>query len=423
MPENLSRFDEESSNFVTRSELLLRVRIKFVKPLDSTKSFEELSDQTNVSVQTLRRLFGKIKSSHKTNRSTLSMLCQYIGQKDWDTFRLSLQSTGQLSKEDKSVIDAMELFFKNGEKYKEEYHQSTTTVGTLNEYTRYVYKSVDHFKYFYEKYYENEWAVEYFLAWVPNYNLFGTPVLRQAMEVLLKRTSVNHVKLSQTNLLCFGAFMASDKAEFSRHFKTLSGIYEAYQADGDYMPYHEMRYTTVQLMDAKTKPNLIIRNYLKYLEEQNLSSDHKQELLVFLANTLIWLRLYDEGFELLQQAKSFYEPLQKKMEKSYVHYFGMNLAFLKVSFALLHKAVDKPLPPKFEMESSDFTDEADLLYREYTKGLYLVYSILLVKSIAKKQSLMKELSEVIEKTHYTRLYKILSDLDTDFSNYSEVTFS
>ncbi|MHA6697259.1 hypothetical protein [Chryseobacterium sp. A321] len=419
MPENLSQIAEESSISVSKSELLSRVRIKYVKPLDSVKSFDELSELTQVSPQTLRRLFGKIKSSHKTNRSTLSMLCQYIGYKDWDSFCLSLGSTESVSKEDKDIIDAMEIFFKNGEKYQDGYHQNTTIVGTLNEYTHYIYKSLDHFKYFYEKYRDNPWVVEYILAWVPNYNLFGTPYVRQAMEDLVRSTKVNHVKLSQTNLLCFGALMANDDAEFSRHFKTISSIYEAYQADGDYMPYHEMRYTTVQLMDGKSDPNLIIKAYLRNLEGQNLSSSHKQELLVFFANTLIWLRLYEEGFELLQEAKYFYKPLQEKIEKSYVHYFGMNFAFLKVSFALLYKALDKPLPPQFEIEYTDFTDQADLLYHRYTKGLYLVYRILLAKSTTQKKSLMIELSQVIEKTHYTRLYNILRDLDPDFSRYTK----
>ena len=50
---------------LVKNELKSLVRTKFAKPLNSQKSFEELSELTKLSAQTLRRFFGKIEHKVK----------------------------------------------------------------------------------------------------------------------------------------------------------------------------------------------------------------------------------------------------------------------------------------------------------------------------------------------------------------------
>ena len=50
----------EANSEPAKNKLKSLIRTKFAKPLNSQKSFEELSELTNLSSQTLRRFFGKM---------------------------------------------------------------------------------------------------------------------------------------------------------------------------------------------------------------------------------------------------------------------------------------------------------------------------------------------------------------------------
>ena len=50
----------EANSEPAKNKLKSLIRTKFAKPLNSKKSFEELSELTNLSSQTLRRFFGKM---------------------------------------------------------------------------------------------------------------------------------------------------------------------------------------------------------------------------------------------------------------------------------------------------------------------------------------------------------------------------
>ncbi len=400
----------------------LKISLKntFSKPLNSIKSFEELAHETNVSSQTLRRFFGKIDKEKEISRTSLSLLCKYVGYNDWDNFLKNYDTQICLSDSDKLFIENMSVFFRNGEKYNINYHQNTLTADTLNDYAKIIYKSKENIEYFYQLYHKNNWATDYILAWIPNYNFFGQNWYRKILLDKSKRTNVAHVKLSQTNFLFFGTFLTKENVDFTPEIEKSKAYYSEYKKHFLYMPYHEMRFCTVLLMEAKrlNNPEIFqktLDEYLQNLEAQNFEKLHYQEMIILLCNMLIWLQEYETAYDLLKKVKSFLNNY-KKTQKAF-HYYGMNMVFVKTTFALAYIANHNKNIDDFEVTHYEFNDFTDLLYHDYVRILFYAKTILEKNSIKQKQLIFNDLKVFVIKSGYTKIYDVLKDLDPLFSEY------
>ena len=404
---------------VAKNKLRSLVRTKFAKPLNSQKSFEELADLTNVSTQTLRRFFGKIEQKNKTSTTILSLLSKFVGSQDWATFLQQIQSDSKISERDKIAIENMSVFFKNGEKYNTDYFQQTNTVDTLNDYAKTIYTNRENFEYFYKLYKDNDWARDYILAWIPNYNFYGQDWFRKVLIDSTQKTKISHVKLSQTNFLYLGAFLSESEFDFAENFERLENYYSICKKDFGYLPYHEMRFCTIRLIEAKRKNEpieTIILEYLQNLKLQNYPEANYQELLIFFCNTLFWLQEYKSAYEILKSIKTYVKYWEKTNKLETLHYYGLNLAFVKITFSLIFLANGKEITD-FTIEHKDFNDNAHLLYHDYIQVMYLSKCILSAKGLKHKKKLFPDLKKVVDKTNYSRIYRIIEDLDSDYHKY------
>ena len=407
-----------------KEQLKLAVKDRFGKPLNSVKSFEELSENTHLSVQTLRRFFGKIDLNKKVGLTSLSLLCKYVGFEDWQTFSSYITQLESISDKDKSYIENMSVFFENGERYHIDYHQNTMMVDTLNDYAKVIYSSRENFQFFYSLYQNNNWSSDYFLAWLPNYNYFGEDWCRQILRDRLRKTTNTLVKLALNNFLFFGSFLSKQEGWSDFEIIGLNEIYKKYRENYSYMPYHEMRYHTVLLIVEKKTDNevefqRIVNSYLEGLENSGLAETNQQELLIFFCNTLLWLQEYQLAYRYLQKAKPFLKLLllQEKEQKA-MHFFGINMVFVKTTFALAWAANQDLRTSDFELKDSDFKDITGLLYNDYIKIMYIAKCIISERGVAKKRILFQDLEALVAKTNYVKIYDVLKDLDAEFSKYS-----
>lgn len=406
----------EANSEPAKNKLKSLIRTKFAKPLNSQKSFEELADLTNLSSQTLRRFFGKIEQHNKTSTTTLSLLSKFVGFQDWTTFLQELQNANKISERDKVAIENMSVFFKNGEKYNTDYFQETNTVDTLNDYAKIIYANKQNVEYFYKLYHENNWVTDYILAWIPNYNFYGQNWFRKILFDKSQKTKISHVKLSQTNFLHLGAFLSNSNFDFDENFSRLQNYYLEYKKDFVYMPYHEMRFCTICLIEAKRKNEpveKIIFDYIECLKSRKFSPENFQELLIFFCNTLFWLEEFEIAFQIINEAKSY---LKKSNKPNSFHYFGINKAFVKTTFALIYLANKKEIN-EFDFQNDDFNDYADLLYHDYIQIMYLAKSILSQKGSENKKSIFAQLEKIVQKTNYTKIYDLLERLDSEYPKY------
>lgn len=409
------------SNSEQKNKLKFLVRSKFAKPLNSQKSFEELSELTNLSSQTLRRFFGKIEQHNNTTTTTLSLLSKFVGYQDWSSFLQDFHNENKISERVKIAIENMNVFFRNGEKYNTDYFQETNTVDTLNDYAKIIYASKENLEYFYKLYQNNNWATDYILGWIPNYNYYGQDWFRKILLDKSEKTKISHVKLSQTNFLHFGAFLSNCDFDFEENFSRLQNYYSDYKKDFDYMPYHEMRFCTIRLIEAKRKNEpitKIIWEYLECLKSQNYTKTNFHEILIFFCNSLFWLQEFEIAFGIINEAKTYLKDLMKQNKQNSFHYFGINRAFVKTTFALIYIANNQEIKD-FEIKNEDFNDYADLLYHEYIQIMYLSKCILSENRLEHKKKLFANLKAIVEKTNYTKIYTILEILDLEYPKYCD----
>ncbi|MDO5510142.1 MAG: hypothetical protein Q4F57_05560 [Weeksellaceae bacterium] len=398
------------------------MKTEFAKPLNSQKSFEELADLTLLSSQTLRRFFGKIEQHNRTSTTTLSLLSRFVGYQDWNQFLQYHTNEKSISVKDKTAIENMAVFFTNGEKYNTDYFQKTITVDTLNDYARVIYAKQENVQYFYQLYCKNNWATDYILSWIPNYNYYGKRWFREILQDKMLRTEKAHVRLAQGNFIHFGAWLSEDRDfDYTASYDRLKIFYKAYKKEFDYMPYHEMRFCTISLIEAKRNGKPVektVATYLKTLREKGFSAEGNLELLTFYCNTLFWLQEYEIAYQIIQEIKPTYNNFQNDDAKDFLHYFGVNRAFVKITFALVYLANDNLDVGDFELQHGDFNDEADFLFHDYMQVMYLVQCILYENGLQNKKKLFADLKSGIELTHYTRIYRILEELDPVYSQYA-----
>ena len=120
----------------------------------------------------------------------------------------------------------------------------------------------------------------------------------------------------------------------------------------------------------------------------------------------------------LKKAKLFIKLYPARtVEQNSMHFFGINLVFIKTTFLLAWSANQDSDTGDFELKNSDFDDITDLLYNDYIKLMYLAKCIITENGLAKKKFLFQELKLLVEKTNYSKIYNLLEDLDSDFSKY------
>lgn len=402
--------------------LIKEVRAKFGKPLNSVKSFEELGEITRLSSQTLRRFFGKIDKEKKVSVSTLSLICNFLGYKDWNHYLEKFEELNKISLEDKLFIENMECFFRSGASYNDEYQQKTMITDTMNDYAKVIYKSKGTILYFYEFYKNNNWATNYVFAWLPNYNYFGQDWFREILEDRIQQTNVPSTKLALCNFLIFGDFLTNGNVNKTLIFNDLHQYYQEYKSNSSYSPYHEMRYHSILLIEAKSNADQqkfedILENYLDDLNAAGLSEFHYHEMIIAFCNTLLWLQENELAYHLLEPLKNFIATYDQSCKKqSPVHFLGINMAFVKTTFALTW--VTNQLEFPLDIKPKEFKDTASLLYNDYIRIQYLATCIISAKTTLKKKLIFKDLQELVLKTGYVKVYDILSGTDPMFQNCS-----
>jgi len=58
----------------------------FEKVVTSMADLEQLAEQVPISLQTLRRFYGKIDKDKKLSTTSLNRICAYIRVPDWESF-------------------------------------------------------------------------------------------------------------------------------------------------------------------------------------------------------------------------------------------------------------------------------------------------------------------------------------------------
>lgn len=388
----------------TKAILSLQEKVKnrFNSPVGSLKSFHQLALETGLSVQTLRRFFGKISGGNSLSYSTLSLLAKYCGYLDWEHFYKDyFENTESNLEKDKEYIRNMSVFFEAGQKHDIDYYRDTAITDTLNGYAKIIYKSEDTLVYFHHQYSQNNWATDYIYAWIPNYNLFAQDYYRKIIRQKADLTTNPIVRLSQLNFLLFGDFLSCGNVKYTPTESEWERTYNNYRKLHFYMPFHEMRYTSLKLIRAFGNEDFseykqILENYLLELKEKVNTDFQMQELKLFLANTIILLGDISAAYKLIEEF-----PLDGLHDVTdSLHYYGVNTSFAMNTINLIN--VLKHNKIFIDLEAAP--DENDFLYHDYNAHFQNIISCHLNKG---NNSLKQDTFTLIQKTNY----RVFSDVE------------
>ena len=186
----------------------------------------------------------------------------------------------------------MSVLFEAGQKHDIDYYRDTAITDALNGYAKIIYKSEDTLVFFHHQYSQNNWATDYIYAWIPNYNLFAQDYYRKVIRNKAGSTTNPIVRLSQLNFLLFGDFLSCGNVKCTPTESEWEKSNNDYRKLRIYMSFHEMRYTSLKLIRAFRNAHLneynqTLGNYLLDLKENVTSDFQRQELKLFLANTVL----------------------------------------------------------------------------------------------------------------------------------------
>ncbi|MBF5027141.1 hypothetical protein [Planobacterium oryzisoli] len=372
-----------------------KVKSRFNSPVGSLKSLQQLALDTGLSVQTLRRFFGKISGGNSLSYSTLSLLAKYCGYLDWEHFYKDYsENTESNLEKDMEYIRNMSVFFEAGQKHDIDYYRDTAITDTFNGYAKIIYKSKDTLVYFHHQYSQNNWATDYIYAWIPNYNLFAQDYYRKIIRQKADSTTNPIVRLSQLNFLLLGDFLSCGNVKYKPTESEWEKTYNDYRKLRIFMPFHEMRYTSLKLIRAFENGdfkeyNQLLEKYLLELKENVNSDFQRQELKLFLANTIILFGDISAAYKLIEE---FHLDGLHDVTNS-LHYYGINRSFVMDTINLINVLKHN----KIFIDVEAVPDENDFLYHDYNKHLECIIS-----SFASKASgfLDENTTSLVQKTNY-----------------------
>jgi len=208
--------------------------------VSTTKGLENLAINIGISKNSLRRFLGKIKNESLLRNSTLNLISERLGYKSFRDFC-------ENSNSDKPTMD-FELL--------DIYYGSVKGKGTsLNEnrfqkanyyFAQKILSNPIDLKEFVKRFFENEEALEYVVAWHPSYGHIAQENYQDALLKLAKISSKAHVKVFAYAFIYFGKFMSEQlKIDEADHLMKMieKSVIKMRKESGEFMVFPEARYS------------------------------------------------------------------------------------------------------------------------------------------------------------------------------------
>lgn len=189
----------------------------YFSTFSTTKGLETLAANIGISKNSMRRFLGKIQDNTKLRDSTLSLIAQRLGYKDYRDFCNS-------ASREKYTLDFELLDIYYGIVKGQGTSLNETRFQIANYYfAEKIISDPQNLKEFVKRFAQNEEALEYVLAWHPSYENVAHKHYQEALFNFAKITSKSHVKVFAIAFVYFGKFM-SENLDVEESAKILAQI-------------------------------------------------------------------------------------------------------------------------------------------------------------------------------------------------------
>ena len=174
----------------------------YFSTISTTKGLEALAVNIGISKNSMRRFLGKIQDNTKLRDSTLSLIAQRLGYKDYRDY---CNSVGR----EKYTLDFELLDIYYGIVKGQGTSLNETRFQNANYYfAEKIISDPQNLKEFVKRFAQNEEALEYVLAWHPSYEKVAYKHYQDALLNLAKFSSKAQIKVFALAFVYFGKFMS-----------------------------------------------------------------------------------------------------------------------------------------------------------------------------------------------------------------------
>ena len=280
----------------------------FGKVVTSVADFEQLAEQVRLSLQSLRRFYGKIDKDKKLSTSSLNRICDYIGMSDWESF---CKEAVVQNLDFRSIINA---FYDTVARSDASFFDARLR-DTHEAYAEIILQDIPYAYTFLKRYRSYPKITQSLYPWFPYYDRMAQSDYIQLIESYLKTQPLDHLMVCQNSFLAYGAFcslgMENGKNAVEKYTKEadkyIESVWQEYP--DSFFHYPETRYTIAKVAQAYLNHNE--QEAIRIAEaalERNLRAKplyvfdeyfQTPDILVSkLCNALIWMGKIDFAIEI-----------------------------------------------------------------------------------------------------------------------------
>ncbi|WP_277012671.1 hypothetical protein [Capnocytophaga granulosa] len=171
----------------------------FGKVVTSVADFEQLAEQVRLSLQSLRRFYGKIDKDKELSTSSLNLICAYIGVPDWESF---CKGAVVQNLDSHRIINTFydTVAFSNASFF------DARLRDTDEAYAEIILQDIPYAYTFLERYRSYPKITQSLYPWFPYYDRMAQSDYIHLIETYLKTQPLDHLMVCQNSFLAYGAF-------------------------------------------------------------------------------------------------------------------------------------------------------------------------------------------------------------------------
>lgn len=402
---------ESDTYFDNVQRLQQHVNRTFGKVATSVADFEMLSDKVKLSVQSLRRFYGKIDANKKLSLSSLNLICNYVGFADWQSFCKN-NFTSPIAQ----ITDIQSLIYA--------FYDTVANAGTgffrkelrdtHETYAKIILQDIPFANTFLERYLPYPKITQSLYPWFPYYDKMVDSSYIRLIERYLETNPLEHLHVCQNSFLAYGAFCGGNKkvvdTYVARADQYIESVWNEYP--DSFFHYPETRYTIAKVIQAylynneneairiaeatlkrnrQAKPLFVFNNYFD-----------TPDILVFkLCNALLWLGKPEFAIDVYKAYGNDRLPSDATETYSEKFVYEKDSRFAAQTVTMMH-LFDQDIP-LLDSKSSPHWKTHD--YEEVQE--YLITLKATPKTqLSKRHALKNHLRELAQKTNY----KVIEDL-------------
>ncbi len=377
--------------------------------VSTTKGLETLAENMGISKNSLRRFLGKMKGSSELRISTLNLIANRLGYKNFQDF-CSNKGSSQ-SPLDFELLDI--------------YYGSVKGKGTSVDESRFqnanyyfaekIISDPQNLKEFMKRFAENEEALVYVLAWHPSYENIANLHYQDALMRLAKTTTKPDIKVFVYSFIYFGKFLSEQLTKADADFlmvqieKFTSKMRKEISV---FRPFTEARYSIAKCIHAFSFPTesgnrdaeTELSQSIRLINRPDISISDRLIYVIYVTNILNILKDY-ENADLCFGDEISAKKLQQFGEDNPTFEAHLFLYQLNKAITLFNLEKKKEAMAIFENLPADINDMKT--YSFDSKIYYeLKYHYFAKQIFPKREDFKQKFEILVDKTQFTYLRKI-----------------